>query len=145
MFGAIQPPWYLVGGVSRAWRKEERRNLQFPHVVRRLVVPANQDREHRRRLLAGVVSVRCESERTLRLRGRRAHLLVEAAELLVLVWDGHGREVLHVPDGLEVAADEEEVDGVGVLALERADALVDRVELAVAAALDGDLRTREEA
>jgi hypothetical protein len=70
---------------------------------------------------------------------------VEAAELLVLFRDGHGCEVLHVPDGLEVAADEEEVEGVGVLALERADALVDRVELAVAAALDGYLRTREEA
>lgn len=45
-----------------------------------------------------------------------------------------------VADRLEVAADEEEVDAVAVLLLEARELGVDGVELAVAAALDRDLR-----
>ena len=44
-----------------------------------------------------------------------------------------------IPNRLEVAANEEEVDGVAVLLLERSYLCVYGVELAVAAAFDGNL------
>ena len=44
-----------------------------------------------------------------------------------------------IPDRLEVAADEKEVDGVAILLLERGYLCVYGVELAVAAAFDGNL------
>ncbi len=107
------------------------------------MVSPNDRRQDRRLHLARVVPavhVRRQTSR-IRTKGRPAHLLGEAAELLVLVRDGHALEVAVVADHLEVAADEE-VDGVAVLLLERGDLRVYSVELAVAEALDGDLGVR---
>ena len=69
-----------------------------------------------------------------------AHLLAKATQLAILVRHGHALEVAQITDGLEVAADEEDVDLVRVARLQLRDVRVYRVELAVAASLDGDLR-----
>ena len=73
-------------------------------------------------------------------RGRLAHLLGKAAELAVLVRNGHALEVAEVAYCLEVTADEEEVDGVAALVLERGYLGVYGVELAMAATFDGNLK-----
>lgn len=69
-----------------------------------------------------------------------AYLLMETAKSLVLLRDAHTAEVERVPNCLEVAADEEEVNGVFVSFLEFGDPRIDRVQLAVAASFDCDLR-----
>jgi hypothetical protein len=141
MFGASQPPWYLLRVSVEDMGAGREGHAQLPHVVRRLVVPADDDGEDGRGPLACVVPARARSASAAPAR-TQAGALVEVAELLVLGGHGHAAEVLRVARRLEVAADEERVDGVAVLLLERAHARVDRVQLAVAAALDGDLRVR---
>jgi hypothetical protein len=81
---------------------------QFPEIIRRLVVPPDDDSQHRRDSLPSVI-------------------FVKPSELSVLCGDSHALEVLVVPDGLEVAADEEEVDFVSVLRFEGVDLFVYRI------------------
>jgi hypothetical protein len=110
--------------VNQGKCRDGRGCLQLPHVRHAFMIPANDDRHH----------------------GRHPHafiILPEVPELAVLFRDGHGREIVRVPDRLEVAAEEEEVGfrvGAGVRG---EDGGVDGVEGAVGAALDCDLGGRE--
>lgn len=71
-----------------------------------------------------------------------AGLLPELAQLAILVGDGHALEVAVVANGLEVTANEEKVDFVVVALFEIDDLGVNGVELAVAAAFNGNLAWR---
>lgn len=57
---------------------------------------------------------------------------MEVAESAVFFWTGHDFEVGDIADGLEVAADDEEVDFVVVEAFGFGDGSVDGVESAMA-------------
>jgi hypothetical protein len=70
------------------------------------------------------------------------HALLELAQLPKLRGDSHAQQIAYVPDGLEIPTDEEHVGVVAAFELELAEMSVDRVELAVAAAFDCNLRVR---
>ncbi|KAL3297921.1 lariat debranching enzyme [Colletotrichum asianum] len=96
--------------------------VELPQVRRGLVVAGREDGQVRRDAAAGVV-------------------LPEVAELAVLCGDGHYGEVCGVAGGLEIAADDEDVDAVPATSgAGGGDGGVDRVERAVALDL---LRRRE--
>ena len=120
MLGASQPPWYLrtEEGYVRTLRLVLCVNLQLPEIVGCFVVaPDDECQDRCRRLTCVVPIIRPHSpvsnivspchHNALGPREKRAHLLCEPAELLVLVRDGHACEVAVVADRLEVAADEE--------------------------------------
>lgn len=66
-------------------------------------------------------------------------ILPEIAQLAILFGHGHRGKVVHIPDGLKVAAEEEEVCFCVCAQVGLKDGAVDRVEGAVGAALDRDL------
>ena len=65
--------------------------------------------------------------------------LIKLPQILILIRHGHALQILRVPHSLEVAADEEDVDEGAIPLFDALDLCVGRVELAVAAAFDGDL------
>ena len=67
------------------------------------------------------------------------HSLIKLPQVLILIRHGHALQVLRVPHSLEVPADKEDVDGGAIPLFDALDLCVGRVELAVAAAFDGDL------
>jgi hypothetical protein len=64
---------------------------------------------------------------------------VERAERVVLWRYGEARKVVRVPQRLEVAAQQQQVDGLALAPRVLGDRVVDGREAAVRAALDGDL------
>ena len=127
--GDPQPPEVKDAGVAQVEDvgRDPAPKGQAAQVVGRLVVAPDEHRQHGRAALARVV-------------------LVKLAERPVLGRAREALEVVEVADGLEVPADDEELDLLlappfgGGLLVELGDGLVDAVEVAVAAALDGDLR-----
>lgn len=101
-------------------RRKPSAMIQLPHVIARLVVTANDDGKDRGNPLARVV-------------------LVKRAERVILGWNGQARKVVRVPQRLEVAAQEEEVDLVPLARLVLAQCVVDCRKAAVAASLDRNL------
>lgn len=89
---------------------------------------------------ASLVQIACAATTPLaRKHVSSSYLLVESPKLPVLLRNGHALQVLVVAYGLEVAAYQQEVDGVAVFGLEGLDVSVDGVELAVAAPFNGNL------
>jgi len=68
------------------------------------------------------------------------HGLLEIAFTPILWWYGHAFKVEVVSHGLEVSAYDEQVNFVLVALFQVRDVLVGRIELAVAAAFNGDLQ-----
>ena len=60
-------------------------------------------------------------------------------DALVLVWTGHGGQISHVPDRLEVATAKKEIHLLPCLALCILNGRVDVVQLPVAATFDSNL------
>lgn len=88
MFGASHPPWYLPCRETWKLRVTRGGDSQFPHVRHTFMIPPNNNRQHRRDAHAGIV-------------------LPKIAQLPILLRDGHGWEIMFVPDRLEIAAEEE--------------------------------------
>ena len=117
------------------------------------MVPSDDESQHGRLLLTRVVPERDDAHPGEREgNGERAsdqprhpppkdltYSLIKLPQILILIRHGHALQVLRVPHSLEVAADEEDVNGGAIPLFDALDLCVGRVELAVAAAFDGDL------
>ena len=68
------------------------------------------------------------------------HRLLEIAFTPILWWYGHAFKVEVVSHGLEVSAYDEQVNFVLVALFQVRNVLIGRIELAVAAAFNGDLQ-----
>jgi len=97
-------------------RRQPAAMVQFPQIIRRLVVPPDDDRQYRGHLFPRVV-------------------LVKPTQLFVLGGHSHRLQVLMVPYRLEVPAYEQQID----FRLQLLDMLIYFVKFAMAAPFDGDL------
>lgn len=69
----------------------------------------------------------------------RPYLLAKATQFAKLVGNGHALEILVVPDGLEISANEQKVDFVAIAGFKIGQMRVDGIKFAVAAAFDSNL------
>ena len=106
------------------------------------MVSSNDEGEHGSDLLSRIVPKQKQYRVHVRTHVVRSNLLVELAQLAVLVGDGHTLEVAVVAYGLEVTTNEKEVDLVVVALFEVVYLGVDSIELSVATTLNGDLAWR---
>ena len=71
---------------------------------------------------------------------RQLYPLIKVMHQLVFIGSRHALQILMIPHGLKVSTNQEKVDLVAILPFKLLNAIVDIVELSMAATLDSDLK-----
>ena len=100
MLGASQPPWYLIGSDQKIGTARRRLYSQFPEIIRKFVIPSNDDCQHWRLFFASVISETREQSPLIRI---PMVLPPKVAQLSIFLRNRHAMQFSIVPNGLKIS------------------------------------------